>query len=398
MQKFRIRTLNRIAPEGLELFGKNYSTGNQQDKPDALIVRSAPLDTADYPSILAVARAGAGVNNITVAKATEAGICVFNTPGANANAVAELVFVMLGLAVRNIIGGIEFVRGLVGLDDRGLSRQVEERKAAFKGFELAGKTLGVLGLGKIGIRVANGGIERRMRVLGFDPYPAMENIHQLSPEVEYVRNRSELVRQAHVLSVHMPYSEKTKHLVNAELLRQLPKGAILVNYARGGIVDEQAVLAALDSGQLEHYLTDFPSAALLAHPRVFATPHLGASTEESEEHCAIMAVTELKSFLEYGNVSHSVNFPTVESIPADNAHTRLTMVNRDVPGMIGIASRIIGAHNINITSYLNESTGVIGYNIIDLESPIPKKVLDEIQAQPGVVRLRTIRVQGDQVG
>jgi len=392
MQKFRIGVLNRIAPEGLALFGKSYSVDSQADKPDALIVRSAALDTADYPSILAVVRAGAGVNNITVTKATEAGVCIFNTPGANANAVAELVFVMLGIAARKIMGGIEFVRGLSGLDNTELARQVEERKAAFKGFELAGKTLGVLGLGKIGVRVANGGIERRMRVLGFDPYPAMENIHQLSPEVEYVRNRAEAVRQANVLSVHVPYSEKTKHLVNADLIRQLPKGAILVNYARGAIVDEQAVLAALDSGQLDHYLTDFPSVALLNHPKVFATPHLGASTEESEEHCAIMAVTELKSFLEYGNVSHSVNFPTAESIPSDNVHTRLIMVNRDIPGMIGLASRIIGAHNINITSYLNESTGVIGYNIIDLESPISAKVLAEMRAQPGVIRLRTIRM------
>ena len=392
MQKFRIGVLNRIAPEGLALFGKSYSVDSQADKPDALIVRSAALDTADYPSILAVVRAGAGVNNISVTKATEAGVCIFNTPGANANAVAELVFVMLGIAARKIMGGIEFVRGLSGLDNTELARQVEERKAAFKGFELAGKTLGVLGLGKIGVRVANGGIERRMRVLGFDPYPAMENIHQLSPEVEYVRNRAEAVRQANVLSVHVPYSEKTKHLVNADLIRQLPKGAILVNYARGAIVDEQAVLAALDSGQLDHYLTDFPSVALLNHPKVFATPHLGASTEESEEHCAIMAVTELKSFLEYGNVSHSVNFPTAESIPSDNVHTRLIMVNRDIPGMIGLASRIIGAHNINITSYLNESTGVIGYNIIDLESPISAKVLAEMRAQPGVIRLRTIRM------
>ena len=392
MQKFRIKVLNRIAPEGLALFGKRYGIDNRENSPDALIVRSAPLDTAEYPSILAVARAGAGVNNITVAKATESGICVFNTPGANANAVAELVFVMLGIAVRKIMGGVEFVRGLVGLDDKELSRQVEERKAAFKGFELAGKTLGILGLGKIGIRVANGGLERRMRVLGFDPYPAMENIHQLSPEVEYLRSRSEMLQRANILSVHVPYSEKTRHLVNAELIRQLPKGAILVNYARGAIVDEQAVLAALDSGQLEAYLTDFPSAALLSHPRIIATPHLGASTEESEEQCAIMAVTELKNFLEYGNISHSVNFPTVESIPADNVHTRLIMVNRDVPGMIGIASRIIGAHNINITSYLNESTGVIGYNIIDLESAIPQKVLAEIQSQPGVIRLRTIRM------
>lgn len=393
MTKYRIKILNRIAQEGLALFGKNYIIDSTENKPDAIIVRSAEVNTEDYPSVLAVARAGAGVNNITVEKATRAGVCVFNTPGANANAVAELVFVMLGLVARNILGCVEFCRGCTGLDSTALSRQVEEKKAAFRGFELAGKTLGVLGLGRIGVRVANGGIERHMRVLGFDPYPALENIHHLSPAVEYVRNRNEVARAAEILSLHMPYSDKTKGMVNAEFLRLMPAGAILVNYARGPIVEDAAVLAALDSGALSGYLTDFPSPALLAHPKVLSTPHIGASTGESEEQCAIMAVRELKGYLEYGTVTHSVNFPTVESIPGDNVHTRLIMVNEDVPGMIGRASNIIGSHHINIASYLNESTGTIGYNIIDLESSIPKPVLAEIAAQPGVIRLRAIRME-----
>ncbi|MGV1099801.1 phosphoglycerate dehydrogenase [Thiovibrio sp. JS02] len=390
MADYRIKVLNRIAPEGLALFSERFQVSAEEPDPHGILVRSAQVDTAAYPSLLAVARAGAGVNNITVAKATGQGVCVFNTPGANANAVAELVFVMLGIQARNIHHSLAFSQELAGLADKEIAARMEERKAAFKGFELAGKTLGVLGLGKIGIRVANGGITRQMRVIGFDPFPALENIHNLSPEVSLSRSLAEMVAKSEILTVHTPLSEKTRGLVNSELIGRLPAGAILVNYARGPIVDEQAVLAALAGGRLAAYITDFPSAATLGHPRIIATPHLGASTEESEEQCACMAARELRGYLEYGTITHSVNFPTAESVPAANVHSRFIMVNRDVPDMIGFASHAIGGSGINIASYLNESNGTIGYNIIDLESPIPPELVASIEAHPGVIRTRVI--------
>ena len=387
---YRIKVLNNIAKEGIELFGSDYLLGADVKDPQGILVRSAAVNIDDYPSLLAVARAGAGVNNITVEKATEKGICVFNTPGANANAVAELVFIMLGISARNIHLAIDFCRGLKEMGDKEIADKVEASKKDFRGFELAGKTLGVLGLGKIGVRVANGGIQRKMEVTGFDPSPALENIHQLSPEVTLARNWKEVVDRANVLTLHMPFTEKLRNFVNADILRRLPRGATLVNYARGPLVDENAVLDALSRDRLDWYITDFPTAAMLRHPKVIASPHLGASTEESEEQCACMASRELKSYLEYGAVTHSVNFPTVESIPSDTVHTRLIMINRDVPGMIGFASQKIGAYGINIASYLNESNGTLGYNIIDLESPIPENVVKEIGVNKDVIRTRTI--------
>ncbi len=264
------------------------------------------------------------------------------------------------------------------------------QKSAFRGFELAGKTLGVLGLGKTGVRVANGGITRQMKVTGFDPSPALENIHQLSPEVSLARNWREVVEKANILTLHMPYTNKLRGFINADVLRRLPDGAILVNYARGPLVDESALIDALNSRRLAGYITDFPTAAMLNHPGIIASPHLGASTEESEEQCACMAVQELRSYLEYGTVVNSVNFPTVELIPSDEVQTRLIMINRDIPGMIGFASQKIGAHGININSYLNESNGAIGYNIIDLESLIPDAVVREISGHKDVIRTRTI--------
>ncbi|MBU0483353.1 MAG: phosphoglycerate dehydrogenase [Proteobacteria bacterium] len=390
MDRFRIKAMNMIAHEGLELFDERFVVSSEESDPQGIVVRSAEVDIGCYPSLLAVARAGAGVNNISVKQATEKGICVFNTPGANANAVAELVFIMLGISARNIYSAIDFCRSLAGFSNEEISSEVEIHKANFRGFELSGKTLGILGLGKVGVLVANAGLVHKMKVIGFDPSPAVENIHALDPEVILSRSMMDVIRQSDILSLHMPYNDKTRGLVNAELLRQLPEGAILVNHARGPIVDEQAVLSVLDNGRLNRYITDFPSGALIDHRRVISSPHLGASTEESEEQCATMAVRELIAYLELGIVTHSVNFPTIESIPTDNVHTRLIMINKDVPGMIGFVSNSIGAHNINISSYLNESNGIIGYNIIDLESGISAELIAEIEAHPGVIRTRTI--------
>jgi D-3-phosphoglycerate dehydrogenase len=395
VQRFRIKILNSIAAEGLSLFGERYDVGPDQEDPHGIVVRSAQVDTGMYPSLLAVARAGAGINNITVDEATSQGICIFNTPGANANAVAELVFTMLGIGVRNIHLGMDFCRGLAGLADDEVFRQMEEKKASFRGIELAGKTLGVLGLGKIGVLVADGGVMRQMRVIGFDPFPVLENIHALSSEVTLVRSLRDVVLSADVLSLHMPLNAKTKGFVDAALIRQMVPGAILVNYARGPIVAEDAVLAALDKHRLGMYITDFPTGALLRHPRVIVSPHLGASTEESEEQCSCMAVKELKAYLEHGTVTRSVNFPTAETIPSDNVHTRLIMINRDIPGMIAFASHTIGSQGINIASYLNESNGNIGYNIIDCEDTIPDEIAARIAAHSDVIRTRLISYPAD---
>lgn len=386
----RIRVIDKIAPEGLDLFPETYRVGPAMENPAAIVVRSSPVNVEAYPALLAVARAGAGVNNITVARATELGIPVFNTPGANANAVAELVMVMAGMGARNINQAIHFCHGLAGRPEEEMQRAVEERKSAFRGTELAGKTLGVLGLGQIGVLVANKGVRQQMRTLAYDPTPTLENMHRLSSRVRLCRSLSALLAAAHVLSVHVPLTEKTKGMINSKILDQLPHGAMLINYARGPVVVEEDVRRALDSGRLALYITDFPSEKMLGHPQVLTTPHLGASTEESEEQCATMAVQELVDYLQFGSVLRSVNFPTAASVPGSQVHTRLIMINRDRPGMIGFASQTLGEAGINIASYLNESNGVIGYNIIDLESPVLAETLAQIQGHEDVIRLRTI--------
>ena len=393
MDRFRVKTLNAIAPEGLALFGHRFQVSEAETDPEGILVRSARVDLNAFPHLLAVARAGAGVNNIPVEEATSRGVCVFNTPGANANAVVELVFTMLGIWLRHAHEGILFCRSLAGLQGKDLERTVEEQKKRFKGVEMTGKTLGVVGLGMIGVRVANGGVYHQMRVMGFDPYPLMENIHALSPGVEMTRSRPELLAAADFVSLHVPLNRNTEGLVGEEFLSGMKPGAVLLNFARGPVVDEEALLGALTSGRLGGYITDFPSARLLGHERVLCSPHLGASTAESEENCARMAVRELKNYLEYGNITHSVNFPNAEMTPTVNVDTRLIMINRDEPGMIGAVSNILGRHRINIMSYDNKSNGIIGYNIIDCATPVPKAVRAEIEAHDGVLRTRMIRLR-----
>ena len=390
MKQYTIKIINAIAAEGLELFGDQYLLSQDAQSPDGILVRSSKVDTDDYPGVLAVARAGSGVNNITVDKATEKGVCVLNAPGGNANAVVDLVFPMIGVWMRNINKGIAFCQSLADIDPTEFHRVVESKKAAFRGVEIGGRNLGVVGLGQIGVRLANGGIYRHMNVKGFDPRPALENIHLLLPEVKVTRTLAQTLVDADVVSLHLPLSPNTEGLVDGEFLAKMKKGALLVNYARGPVVNETAVLEALDSGHLQGYITDFPTFKSIRHPKVLTTPHLGASTTESEENCAVMAGNELSSYLEYGNVIHSVNFPAVESIPSAKTHSRLIMINRDIPGMIAFASNAISRFNINIASYLNESNGILGYNIIDLESPAPQQLLAEIEANENIIRTRVI--------
>jgi len=392
MKQYRIKVINAIAEEGLARFGEKYLVRSDESDPHGIVVRSSPVNLDDYPGLQAIARAGAGVNNIPVDLASERGICVFNTPGANANAVVELVFTMLGTWLRNAHQGISFCQSLAGLQDDELNRKVEEQKKQYKGEEMTGKTLGVIGLGNIGVGVANTGVYNQMRVIGFDPFPVMDNIHQLSPQVELARSRAEVLAQADYVSVHVPLNKSTLGIVGNEFLVKMKRGAVLLNYARGPIVDEDAVLNALSDGQLNGYITDFPSAKIIGRNDILISPHLGASTAESEENCACMAVQELKSYLEYGNITHSVNFPNVESIPTVKVHARLIMINQDVPGMIGVVTNILGRHKINIMSYDNKSNGTIGYNIIDCAGPVPVEVLKEVEKNDGVIRTRIIQL------
>ncbi len=390
MEQYRIKTINAIASEGLNQFTDQYRVDEHENNPHGIVVRSSPVDLKAYPELLAIARAGAGVNNIPVDKASEKGICVFNTPGANANAVVELVFTMLGIWLRNVHQSIAFCQELTGLDDETINEQVETRKKNFKGVEMAGKTLAVVGLGKIGVRVANAGVHHNMKVVGFDPFPVMDNIHELSPDVELVRSRKEALAKADYVTVHVPLNKKTTGLVSTEFVEAMQDDALLFNYARGPVVDEDSVLAALASGKLQGHITDFPSAKMIGHEKILISPHLGASTSESEDNCACMAVRELKSYLDYGNVTHSVNFPNVENIPTVWVHSRLIMINHDKPGMIGLVTNILGKHHINIMSYTNESNGSIGYNIIDCEGPVSREVQQEIEENDGVIRTRVI--------
>lgn len=390
MNRYRIKIIDNIVQEGLSLFTEKYSINPDEEDPQGIVVRSSKVDIDRYPSLLAIARAGAGVNNIPVDTASNKGICVFNTPGANANAVVELVFTMLGTWLRHTYQGIRFSQSLEGLKGSELNVVVEKQKKQYSGVEMSGKTLGVIGLGKIGGQVANMGVHHNMRVIGYDPYPVMDNIHQVSPEVELTHARSELLAQADFVSIHVPLNKGTEGLVGKDFFAGMKEGALLLNFARGAIVNEDDMLEAIAAGKLDGYVTDFPSEKIIGHDKILISPHLGASTAESEENCACMAVRELKGYLEYGNITHSVNFPNVESTPTVKVNTRLIMINRDVPGMIGVVSNILGRHDINIMSYDNKSNGTIGYNIIDCATPVPKQVIEEINANDGVIRTRVI--------
>ena len=392
---YRIQTLNNISQQGLKHFSDAYKVTAEAGPSDALLVRSALVDADDYAAVQCIARAGAGVNNITLDKATEKGICVFNTPGANANAVAELVFIMLGIAARKVHKSIEFTQTLIGEDDdKVLNEKVEKGKSQFAGFEMQGKTLAVIGLGKIGVLVANAGIGRGMNVIGYDPFPTVTNVHQLSSRVELSHKLEEVIRAADVISVHVPLSEHTKNLISTKQLETLRDGVILINYARKGIYDDAAVLKAVESGKVQYYITDFPSKALLGKDRVITTPHLGASTAESEENCAVMAVKQVRNYLESGVINNSVNFPVVEVFPQATTRTRIIVINRDVPNMIALITQVVGAAGLNIQSFTNESNGKVGYNIIDLEQELPAGVEASLSAIENVIRVRVLLFPG----
>lgn len=388
---FRIKTFNRIASRGLEIFpADRFEVGPEVSQPHALVLRSHKLHGAEIePGLLAVARAGAGVNNIPVADYGKKGVVVFNTPGANANAVKELVAAGLFLSSRNIVGGLNYVQSLKGIiDPLELAQRLEQEKKRFAGQEVAGKTLGVVGLGAIGSLVANMALELGMRVAGYDPAISVESAWRLSSRVEKMDSLDALLGVSDFISLHVPAIKQTHHLLNAESLAKTRPGARLLNFAREEIVDPQAVLDALDSGQLSAYVTDFPSPELLGREDVLLLPHIGASTLEAEENCAVMAAEQLVDFLENGNIVNSVNFPQTRM--RRNGGFRITFANENVPRVLGAVLSILADHDLNVLDMVNKSRGDLAYNIIDVETAPAENIIQDIARADGVIRVRMV--------
>ena len=383
-----IKTMNNISKKGLDLFGKYYQVSDSIENPDAILVRSAQVDTDNFDGLLAVARAGAGVNNITIDKASAKGVCVFNTPGANANAVAELVMTVLGMAVRNVAQAANWVKAL-DVNDPDMAKTVESGKKKFAGSELAGKTLGVIGLGKIGVLVANYARWKNMRVIAYEPYPNALNMHELSNKVE-IADLDTVIANSDFLTVHVPFIKGvTENLLNRKNLANF-KGSHILNFARNGLVEMDPVYEMLANGTLQGYLSDFPDAKQIQNDKIMCFPHLGASTEEAEENCAIMAVEELKDYIEFGCVRNSVNFPALNDKPHMGIKSRVVVINEDVPNMIAEITKVFGAEGINIASFSNKSNGKIGYNLIDIESTIDDSIKAKLSQLPKVIKVRVI--------
>jgi D-3-phosphoglycerate dehydrogenase len=386
---YKVKTLNQISSKGLNKFAREeYELGTEISDPDAILVRSAKLSVDDIsPSLRAVGRAGAGTNNIPVPEYTEKGIVVFNTPGANANAVKELVMAALLLSSRGIIDGISFVQNLTEESDgAALNKLVEAEKKKFKGNEVSGKTLGVLGLGAIGSLVAEMGLQLGMDVVGFDPALSVEAAWRLPSQVQKMPNMQALFSRSDVVSLHVPAMDSTRHLINDEALSYFRDSSVLLNFAREQIVDPAAVVAALESGKLSRYFCDFPTPELLGIANVVATPHLGASTDEAEENCAVMVADQVKDFLENGNIKNSVNFP---ELMLERTHGyRLAMVNKNVPRILGQVLSILADRDINVIDMLNKSREDVAYNLIDIENEADAELLEEILAIQDVINVR----------
>jgi len=387
---FKIQTINNISIKGLErLPRQQFEVASEVAHPDAILVRSAKLHDMEIPATLkAVGRAGAGVNNIPVDEMSKRGIAVFNAPGANANAVKELVVAGMFLAARNICQAWHYARNLEG-DDAEIGKQTEAGKKQYVGFELPGRTLGVIGLGAIGVQVANAARALGMNVIGYDPQITVRSAWKLESDVQQAHSVDELVSESDMITFHVPENEHTKGMVNAERLRLMRDGATLLNFARAGIVDEQAVVEALDSGKLHAYVCDFPSNALNRHPKVIALPHLGASTHEAQENCAIMVADQVREYLENGNITNSVNFPEIYMPRADSGD-RLAVVNANVPNMLGQISTALANAKLNIEDMYNKGKGDLAYTLVDVEGKITDEVLARIKDIEGVLSIRVI--------
>ena len=386
---YKIQILNNISRKGLARLPEDrYSLSETEPNPDVILLRSKKLhDMPIHDSLMAVGRAGAGVNNIPVDKMTEKGVAVFNAPGANANAVKELVIAGMLMGCRNLIPALQYADGLQGTDEE-INKQVEAGKKHFAGFELPGRTLGVVGLGAIGVRIANAARALGMHVVGFDPRILIKHAWALSSDVRPVDNIDELLHESDFVTFHVPLIDSTRNLINRESVKRMRDRATILNFARNGIVDDEAICEALESGKLYSYVCDFPSNKLKSQPRVIALPHLGASTEEAEINCAIMVADQIKDYLENGNITNAVNLPNVKL--ARVCETRLAILNRNVPDMVGQVSHILGKANTNIHSMVNDSQEDLAYTLIDVDSQISPETLKEIIALDGVLKARVI--------
>ena len=382
-----IQTLNKISPVGLNEFGANYTVSEDGTAPDAILVRSAAMHDMEMPaSLLAIARAGAGVNNIPVDKCAEDGIVVFNTPGANANAVKELAIATLLLASRDIVGGIAWAKTLEGDD---VAKQVEKGKSNFAGHEIMGKTLGVIGLGAIGVNVANSAYTLGMKVCGYDPYMSVKSAWKLSRHVDIVSSLDEIYEKADIICIHAPLTAETKGFVNTDSIAKMKDGVIIANLSRADLVNDADIEVALNDGKVAKYVTDFPNANTIKMKNCISIPHLGASTEESEDNCAFMAARQIIDYLENGNIVNSVNYPAVEM--ARTGVSRVCICHKNVPGILNNITSVISAQGINVENMINKSKGDYAYTMLDCASEISAPAENVIAAIEGIIRVRVIK-------
>lgn len=389
---YKVRTYNKISLKGLDRFPRqSFEVGSDIAHPDAFLIRSQKLQGIEVPaSLLAVARAGAGVNNVPVAEYGKQGIVVFNTPGANANAVKELVMAGMLLSARGIVEGMNFVQSLGDIKDAvEMSPILEKEKSRFAGNEIRGKTIGIIGLGAIGSLVAEMALAMGLQVIGFDPSLSIDAAWRLSNEVGRMENLQALLARSDYVSLHVPAMDATRHMINATTLAAIKPGAVLLNFARDAIVDSSAIIDSLAEGKLGKYVCDFPEPSLLGHPKIIAMPHIGASTEESEENCAVMAANQLVNYLQNGNIVNSVNFPAI-SMDRSPGTSRITFSNANVSGVLGNVLSVLATHKVNVADMMNKSRGELAFNLIDVESEPRAEVIDAIRAVEHVIRVRVI--------
>ena len=386
---FRYTCLNPISQKGLELFSDQYTEVKELAAADAVLVRSAKMTELGIPdSVLAIGRAGAGVNNIPVADCAEKGIVVFNTPGANANGVKELVLAGMLLASRDIVGGVEWIKD--NQEDPNIGKLAEKQKKQFAGCEISGKKLGIIGLGAIGSMVANAADALGMEVYGYDPYLSIDAAWNLSRNVHHSKNVEEIYEQCDYITIHVPLLDSTKQMLNEEAISKMKEHVVILNFARDLLADEEAIVKALQSGKIKRYVTDFANPVVAGKKGVLVIPHLGASTAEAEENCAIMAVKELRDFLENGNIRNSVNFPNCD-MGVCKGRSRVAITHRNIPNMISQFSKILGDEGMNIADMTNKSRGEYAYTLMDMEAEIPGEAIEALESVEGVSRVRVVR-------